>query len=398
MNKLLADIKTLFTKEYWKSNPQVQSNVSIWRRLSAFILDSFIALAILIQFSLLIDPHNSSDLGFTIWLGSIFLYFILDYWLLPNKTGFTTSRWICGYQILESNGLLPRIRTLFKRGITLWLINFLTIDLASLLSILFRKDKRAIHDIYSNTKTVHSKKHHAFLRLGIFVFLVVFLFLGVIKLGLKKFSSTFVTPQIESLEEEWKSKSSVIYLTEIPIEKGDTKYQIENSKFYIQNGENEILATDSGISFNDVYIRVKTSKTRINFAKDYNTLTWLPLNSFFIKIFSRWTSEELFRLTLEETNINLLKRLPLTQPIKNIKRVYGNYFLSVINRNYKNAVQQGMVHSPSSGFYALIASDKYNIVTFDLLEADTINRIVFALPKDRKDIAMYLLNNTGIDN
>lgn len=398
MNQLLTNIKLFFSKEYWKNDLQIQSDVSFWRRLFAFIFDSLIGASILIFFYLFIEPVVSSeDLSFILFIILVFSYIFIDYWILPNKTGFTISRWIFGYQILETNDKFPRIITLFKRGLALWVINFLTIDIASLFTIIIRKDKRAVHDILSKTKTKRTIKRLLFLRLILITFLITFMYLGGIKAALKSFSTSFVTPQIECLEEDLKSKSSIINLKEIPIEKGIEKYYIKNSKFYIYNRNNEITTSDSGIIFNDLDIKVKTSNLRINFAKDYNTLKWLPFNNFFSKIFSMWSSEELIRLTLEEANIDLLKRLPLTQPIKNVKRVYANFFLSTISRNYKNSIQQGYVHSPSSGFYAWIMSEKYNVVTFDLLEADTMNNILYVMPHNRKDIAMYLLNNTGIE-
>jgi uncharacterized RDD family membrane protein YckC len=133
-------------------------DVSVLQRFFAFLIDIFIAG--LLFCSLLIVLASKGPL-FTIInmviIHSVFLlYTCIDHIYVPSKTGFTFSRWICGYRISNKiSALNPTIFQCAIRLLTLVIIESLfALSLISLVTIFFRKDKAAIHDLTSKTKVV----------------------------------------------------------------------------------------------------------------------------------------------------------------------------------------------------------------------------------------------------
>ncbi len=72
------------------------------------------------------------------------------------NTGFTLSRWICGYKIRsKSTKNNPSYLQCITRYFTLLFLEIVAFfSVISLATILFRKDKAAIHDLTSKTEVV----------------------------------------------------------------------------------------------------------------------------------------------------------------------------------------------------------------------------------------------------
>lgn len=134
-----------------------------WRRLSAFFVDGIItyviagliACLLFILGNLILDSIQevNKSYGKYIFLISILASTIFYYWnrtYLQSKKGQSIGKKLLGLYILRDENILPGFKKLFFREIILGITSSL-----NFFFIVFRKDKKGIHDISANTKVFY---------------------------------------------------------------------------------------------------------------------------------------------------------------------------------------------------------------------------------------------------
>jgi uncharacterized RDD family membrane protein YckC len=134
------------------------ADVSVLQRFFAFLVDAFIAGLLLSSLLIVLAAKGPlfTNINLVIIISIFLLYTCIDHIIIPCKTGFTFSRWICGYRIVcKITSLNPTVFQCAIRILTLVIIeSLLALSFISLVTIFFRKDKAAIHDLASKTKVV----------------------------------------------------------------------------------------------------------------------------------------------------------------------------------------------------------------------------------------------------
>jgi uncharacterized RDD family membrane protein YckC len=132
------------------------TNVPIYKRVLAFILDAMFLFLISI-FSTIFAVKTIPTLSFPLELVTslaIMAYILVDHIIIPHKTGYTASRWLCSYKIQNKNTkeypsyfqCLGRFLTLIVLEVIAW------VSIISLVTSIFRKDNAAIHDLITKTE------------------------------------------------------------------------------------------------------------------------------------------------------------------------------------------------------------------------------------------------------
>lgn len=137
-------------------------DVSVLQRLFAFILDTLVAGILFFSICIVLAAKGPffSNKNVVLINSFFLLYTFIDHIYIPHKTGFTFSRWICGYRIIgKDTALNPTFFQCVIRILTLVIIeSLLAFYIVSLVTIFFRKDKAAIHDLTSKTRVLRVEK------------------------------------------------------------------------------------------------------------------------------------------------------------------------------------------------------------------------------------------------
>ncbi|MCM3760430.1 RDD family protein [Halalkalibacter oceani] len=137
----------------------VEQPAGFWIRLGALIIDGLlIFVAVLIVGSLIgIDVSLESD-TFENFQGAVNLLYTL---LLPVFWhGYTVGKRICGIRIVKLDGSDVGIGAMLLRTIVAGFVYVITLGIAFIVSIfmvVFRKDKRSIHDMLAQTYVTYQK-------------------------------------------------------------------------------------------------------------------------------------------------------------------------------------------------------------------------------------------------
>lgn len=135
---------------------QTMGCASVGKRFAAIIIDVFFVTAVLVAISFLFTP-NHSDMFYkgwkSLWIDGI--YFALLPLILK---GGTIGRLVLGLKLIKVNGKQLNFRTMLVREfigkVGLGIITLGATYVISIFMVIFRKDKRAIHDFVAKTAVV----------------------------------------------------------------------------------------------------------------------------------------------------------------------------------------------------------------------------------------------------
>ncbi len=146
-------------------DPELNDLASRWTRLFAFIIDSIISLVITVPFMLYYGVWESAMQGQEMGMEITIMFtllgvvgFMLFHGYLLKTKGQTIGKYILGIRIVSLDGELPEFGGLIaKRYVPVWLLQVLpALGLLALVNVLliFRSDKRCIHDLIAGTKVI----------------------------------------------------------------------------------------------------------------------------------------------------------------------------------------------------------------------------------------------------
>jgi uncharacterized RDD family membrane protein YckC len=133
---------------------KIQEPAGFWRRLGAVIIDAAVGAIIGLIIGPIFDDENLSRIA--IWLYVMAYYILVPYYW----NGYTVGKRVAGVRIVRvDGGKLGFKNTLLRMPVTqiLYTISFLTLYLVTVFMIIFRKDKRAIHDFVAGTYVTTEK-------------------------------------------------------------------------------------------------------------------------------------------------------------------------------------------------------------------------------------------------
>lgn len=246
---------------------QIRSNVPLWRRAGALLLDSlFLSFVVII----------AELCQWNYWI-TLAIYSAIDFIIIPHKTGYTLSRWIVGYTIQSIQGNYCRIGSLLIRSLLIFTLVYLApvicfflylvyidrfpwFDLFIIVTLLAnfalfplfyftRKDRRFIYEIVTKTQVSRSEPSQKSLRL-LSISLIVYLFISFTAYrGAQGVYHTYIFPLIQ----QWKDEVTTIekYHT-LPIS-GNTNnlFSIPNTPFKLSIDDSIIFNyTDSILTIN----------------------------------------------------------------------------------------------------------------------------------------------------
>lgn len=132
----------------------------LWPRIAARLLDIIIIGApsvFLVSFSLGFSyvTESGDNFLFNIIMLIITLIYMI---LLPAKWhGLTIGKRVCGVKIVELNGKALTITIMLKRELFMLIVYTLTLGILGVISLIMmvtREDKRALHDLFANTAVI----------------------------------------------------------------------------------------------------------------------------------------------------------------------------------------------------------------------------------------------------
>lgn len=392
----------------FKSHSEMVSDVSLKRRIAALILDGLILGTLWFLLSTGTNYLRTLDtFEFAICFFSLLVYIFWDFWYFPYLTGFTLSRWLMGYSIQGRDGKNPSLPALFKRGLVLWAINFLLIDIVSLFSILIRKDNRAIHDVFSSTVT--RKRNVPFRSFRIFITLLILIIFVLSGLNVM-FSSAFlafVLPTKVEYNLDYAGSPGVVYGT--PIKNNrliKAKASVPDSPFHLC-----LESSDTAI-FSDSYLYLNRREIRIRYEKRPEKYYCVPdsiIEKHFKYVPKSWKSEDLYDLANNPSRVYLGRSQKLLQPVSSIRFMVANVFdalaiprsllVKMSDSHTENVIITGKVLGQGHGIYAWIEDPENSLtkVLFELNCSDTTYSLVYEIPESSSEIARYVLENTGFE-
>jgi uncharacterized RDD family membrane protein YckC len=127
---------------------EVQDPAGFWRRFGALLIDMVVGGIIGFLVGPIFEDETSSRI--TIWIYVMAYYVLVPvYW-----DGYTIGKRIAGVRIVRfDGGKLGFKNTFLRMPVTqvLYTISLLTLYIVTIFMIVFRRDKRAIHDFVAGT-------------------------------------------------------------------------------------------------------------------------------------------------------------------------------------------------------------------------------------------------------
>ena len=156
---MYAKAKSKYVAVRQQNIQQRMSFVSVGKRSAAIIIDVFFVTVVLVTISFLLTA-NHSDMFYkgwkSLWIDGI--YFALLPLILK---GGTIGRLMLGMKLIKVDGKQLGFRTMLVREfigkVGLGMITLGATYVISIFMVIFRKDKRAIHDLVAKTAVVHKK-------------------------------------------------------------------------------------------------------------------------------------------------------------------------------------------------------------------------------------------------
>jgi len=137
-----------------ETQQSVAKPAGFWIRLGASILDTLIVMVPLSMVSYMMTGQMEGDLVTS-------LLSVLYYIIVPVLwVGYTIGKRIVGIRIAKVNGEKIGFGTTIMRYVVAGIVYTITFGLAVIASglmVLFRKDKRSIHDLMAGTQVIHDK-------------------------------------------------------------------------------------------------------------------------------------------------------------------------------------------------------------------------------------------------
>lgn len=131
------------------SSKQIDNPVGFWRRLGASLLDALIIGVPLAIILYLINLNSQNNLVSNV-VTTLYSVLLPAFW-----SGYTVGKRIVGIRIVKVNGEEVGLGTMLLRVIVgMSLIYGITLGIAAIVSafmVVFREDKRAIHDLIAGT-------------------------------------------------------------------------------------------------------------------------------------------------------------------------------------------------------------------------------------------------------
>jgi uncharacterized RDD family membrane protein YckC len=133
---------------------ELHQPAGFWRRFGAVIIDAGVGAVIGFFIGPIFDDETLSRIA--IWLYVMAYYILVPYYW----NGYTVGKRVMGVRIVRIDGAkLGFKNTILRMPVTqiLYTISFLTLYLVTVFMIIFRKDKRAIHDFVAGTYVTTEK-------------------------------------------------------------------------------------------------------------------------------------------------------------------------------------------------------------------------------------------------
>lgn len=127
---------------------ELQHPAGFWRRLGAVIIDAGVGAIIGFFIGPIFEDENLSRIA--IWLYVMAYYILVPYYW----NGYTVGKRVTGVRIVRvDGGKLGFKNTILRMPVTqiLYTISLLTLYIVTIIMIVLRKDKRAIHDFIAGT-------------------------------------------------------------------------------------------------------------------------------------------------------------------------------------------------------------------------------------------------------
>lgn len=311
--------------------------VPILKRIIAFAVDSFLLSSILFSSILIyfkiVPIENEANINmFALFIVIIFIiYVIIDHILIPSNTGYTLSRWLCSYKIIDKNtGSNPSLLKCTFRYFIFAILEVFTIlgGFLSLVSSFARQDKAAIHDILSKTLVINCSVKSGYRYLKYFGIIVI------IVINLQLFSylvymvdDVFVYPTMLSYNTKNKLKDVQL------INSNDTRskfYSIGNVPLFEVNVTDEIavniIAESKSSTEAELLINgYKFKSTVVTVIQNGTTISKEDP----IRVFDIWSLKTLKDIAFESA-FSIRPNFDLLTPISNLKASYLRTIIPLI--------------------------------------------------------------------
>ncbi len=180
------------------------NNVPLLSRVLTLIFDSLFPLQffVLSMTFLLFGENWTIQITIIIFIVMFISIWVLDQIILPRKTGYTFIRYLFGFKIkyIKTNQKIPFLN-LFGRGITILILESIITSLITLIIILIRKDKRAIHEIVSGTYGKMVSKPKYLLIMFFLIPFVIISYCGGVHTMCIMFDKIYIKPSINKMIE-----------------------------------------------------------------------------------------------------------------------------------------------------------------------------------------------------
>lgn len=127
-----------------------------WRRLGANIIDSLLFSPVYILLMLLFDFEDRTEENIVSVLQLLYFLIVPTIWL-----GYTVGKRAVGVQIVRLDGKKVSVFTMLMRYVIGGLVYGITFGIAFIVSVfmvIFRKDKRAVHDFIAGTRVIRGDR------------------------------------------------------------------------------------------------------------------------------------------------------------------------------------------------------------------------------------------------
>ena len=144
----------------------VNNTAALWKRLAAGIIDLFLVSFFVTPFiyrfhldKIADNPFNvPPDIALKVLLCEVMVFFVLNFVLLMRR-GQTLGKWLFSLAIVDLNNQKPNIINLVlnRYMIQLAMVIVPFLNPIDVLLMLFRRDRRCIHDLLAKTKVIDLK-------------------------------------------------------------------------------------------------------------------------------------------------------------------------------------------------------------------------------------------------
>ncbi len=359
-----------------------KSDVALRRRISATILNQLFYIIIIVLLGI------EKDLQ--ILLITFVLYQFFNYWYLPHFTGYTISHWIMGYKIFENDQSNPSWVGLLKRNIIFGISNRISIGLIDVFTLLFRKDKKTLHDIVSAISPKRVTAELRFLRYFLALSIAVLGTLSLIKMSGDEFYDTFIYPQKVAMKTELNERNFLevsLPLVQDTLSDYDT-LTFPDSKFYILAQPITFSISDSNIIINNDTVNFRCERSVAHPMDAFNDSN---IASQILSDIKLWNTEELIQSFYYDQKPSLL------HPFEYYKKLYAGLIGAMIFPKFNDAVQSGFVKKNGHGHYAFVIKENgMKQIVFEIWRKNELNSLILWSKEASETDMRYLLENIGI--